>query len=177
MKKIFLIPVLLLMWTIASKAQCPATVTISGTYAIAYTGSNSWIATSGTTTIPTGADVTLDANPMHNGYVLMDAGFETQPNATFLALVQTDCFPLSINNNVLASEISVYPNPIHDVVNIKANSKIVEASILDIHGKTLINNKPNSVNTLFDISNYSTGIYLLKITTTEGIKTIKVTKE
>jgi hypothetical protein len=176
MKKIFLIPALLMICAFAN-AQCPATVTITGTYATAYTGSNSWIATSGTTTIPSGADVTLDANPVHNGYVLMDAGFETQPNTTFLAVVVTDCFPLHINDEFLANEVSVYPNPIHDVVNVKANSKIIESSILDIHGKTLINNKPNSVHTLFDISNYSTGIYLLKITTSEGTKTIKVTKE
>lgn len=176
MKKLFLIPVLLLIGIIA-KAQCPTTVTITGTYATAYTGSNSWIATSGTTTIPTGADVTLDANPVHNGYVLMDAGFETQPNATFLAVVVTDCFPLHINDEFLANEVSVYPNPIHDVVNVKATAEITEASILDIHGKTLISNSPHAANVMLNINNYSAGIYLLKVSTKEGTKTIKITKE
>ena len=91
MKKIFITSLLILYSISISWAQCPATVTISGVYSTTYTGSNSWIATSGTTTITTGLNVTLDANPLTNGYVLLDAGFETQPNSEFLAIVQTPC--------------------------------------------------------------------------------------
>ena len=91
MKKIIIILLLLLYGVNKSWAQCPATVTISGVYTTTYTGSNSWIATSGATTIPAGADVTLDANPFNNGYVLMDVGFETLPNSEFLAIVLTPC--------------------------------------------------------------------------------------
>jgi hypothetical protein len=94
MKKIviFLLLVLVncnLMWS-----QCLPTVNITGVYISTYTGSNSWIASNGITTIPSGANVTLDGNPATNGYVLLNAGFETQANSTFTAVVQTPCNPL-----------------------------------------------------------------------------------
>ncbi len=91
MKKILIFSLLVLISCEFGWAQCSPTVTITGVYTTTYTGSNSWIASSGITIIPTGANVTLDANPATNGYVLLDTGFETQPNSTFLAVVQTPC--------------------------------------------------------------------------------------
>ena len=93
MKKILIFLVLVLISCNFLWSQCLPTVTISGVHISTYTGSNSWIATSGITTIPSGATVTLDGNPATNGYVLLNPGFETQANSTFLAVVQTPCNP------------------------------------------------------------------------------------
>lgn len=91
MKKIVIFSLLVLISQTFVWAQCSPTVTISGVYTTTYKGSNTWIASSGITTIPTGSNVTLDANPLTNGYVLLNPGFETQPNTTFTAVVLTPC--------------------------------------------------------------------------------------
>jgi Secretion system C-terminal sorting domain len=175
MRKIFLIPVLLFLWN-SSWAQCPLSVTITGAYTTTYTGTNSWIKSNGITTIPTGANVTLDANPKNNGYVLLDAGFETKPNSIFLAIVKSECFPLSINHNLIENEMNVYSNPVNDEVNIQAKSKILQAAMMDIHGKLIMASVPNSNTAKFNMSLYSTGVYLLTITTDAGTRSIKINK-
>lgn len=91
MKQLLLFLVVVFLKANTAWAQCAPTVTISGNYTTTYTGSNSWIASSGSTTIPSGSNVTLDANPLTNGFVDLNPGFETQSNATFLAIVQTPC--------------------------------------------------------------------------------------
>jgi Secretion system C-terminal sorting domain len=175
MKKTFLIPILLLLWY-NSWAQCPATVTISGVYTTTYTGSNSWIATSGVTTIPTGADVTLDANPLTNGYVLLDTGFETLPNATFLAVVVTPCSLLGTSQNSLQNSLTIFPNPTNNLININANNMILQTEIYDVNGRLIANSSHNSENVILDVSSLSNGIYMLKIATENGVSTQKVVK-
>ena len=176
MKKIFLTPILLVFWY-SSWAQCPATVTITGTYPTTYTGSNSWIASSGTTIIPSTANVTLDANPLTNGYVLLDVGFETQPNATFLAVVQTPCSLLSVNENTIEKQFTIFPNPVHDFINIKSENQIVETSMYDLNGKLVLNANQSSDNVILNLNEFSSGFYLLKITTNDGSRTIKIIKD
>lgn len=176
MKKIFLIPILLVFWY-SSWSQCPATVTITGTYPTTYTGSNSWIASSGTTIIPSASNVTLDANPLTNGYVLLDVGFETQPNTTFLAVVQTPCSLLSVNENNIVKQFTVFPNPVHDIVTIKSETQILETSMFDLNGKLILNASQNSDNVILNLNEFSSGFYLLKITTNDGSRTIKIIKD
>jgi hypothetical protein len=175
MKKTFLIPILLLLWY-NSWAQCPATVTISGVYTTTYTGSNSWIATSGVTTIPTGADVTLDANPLTNGYVLLDTGFETLPNSTFLAVVVTPCSLLGTSQNSLQNSLTIFPNPTNNMININANNMILQTEIYDVNGRLIANSSHNSENVILDVSSLSNGIYMLKIATENGVSIQKVVK-
>lgn len=175
MKNIFYILMLMLIW-FNSWAQCPATVTITGTYSTIYTGSNSWIASSGTTTIPTGADVTLDANPLNNGYVLLDTGFETFPNSTFLAVVLTPCSLLGIDDNATLSSLLVYPNPTNDFIKIEAQVEISKIELFDIEGRNIISKSPNIASTILSLADYSSGIYLLRVTTPQGSSTKKIVK-
>jgi hypothetical protein len=175
MKKLFLIPILMLLWY-NSSAQCPATVTITGAYTTAYTGSNSWIASSGVTTIPTGANVTLDANPTTNGYVLLDAGFETQTNSTFLAIVQTPCSLLG-NEQFAANRFMLYPNPTTGVLNIEAKSTMNQIELFDTNGRTILKNTLDSQTSSLNMENLATGMYLIKVTTNDGSSTQKIVKQ
>ena len=177
MKSIYFIPVILLLWYNKSWSQCPATVTISGSYSTVYTGSNSWIASSGTTTIPTGTNVTLDANPANNGYVLMDIGFETAPNSTFLATVETPCSLLGTNQNLLSNILSIYPNPANNFININANIDIINIKVFDINGRLISDEIHNSDSVVLNTEKFSNGLYLMKIKTENGISIQKFMKE
>lgn len=69
----------------------------------------------------------------------------------------------SVNNNL---EVSIYPNPSSDFINIKTNSKIDEVRVYNVQGALLIQSKSNSI----DVSKISAGNYFLKIT--QGNKNI-----
>lgn len=177
MKKIFLLPVFILLWYNSGWSQCLSKVTITGLYTTTYTGSNSWIASSGLTTIPTGANVTLDANPVTNGYVLLDTGFETQPSTTFLAIVVTPCTLLANETFDEANSFSVYPNPASSILNIESISKIKSISITDINGRIIFENKSDSLSTTINIEMLSSGMYMIQVKTDKGSTVQKIMKK
>jgi Secretion system C-terminal sorting domain len=177
MKRLYFIPIILLLSNNISWSQCPLNITISGPYATTYTNSNTWIATSGFTTIPTGADVTLDANPLTDGYVFMDVGFETLPNSIFLAVVQTPCALLGIDKKELVGSIKIFPNPANNFININAKSNINKIQITDLNGRIISNENFNSENVSLNLEQLSIGMYLLKIETNNGSTTQKIIKE
>ena len=161
----------------SSFSQCAASVTISGVYTTLYTGSNTWIASSGTTTIPSGADVTLDANPVTNGYVLLNPGFETQTNANFLAIVVTPCSLLTNETFVAPKLVSVYPNPVVSILNIESSLIITTIAITDLNGRIVFEKVNNNTSTFIDTNMLSSGMYLLKATTSKGVFVDKIVKK
>jgi len=73
--------------------------------------------------------------------------------------------------------IEVYPNPAQSTLNIHGVKK-GEASIFDIHGRLVKKLILESINSMIDVSNLTPGIYLLKISDTQGvIHTEKLIKE
>lgn len=75
--------------------------------------------------------------------------------------------------------VSIYPNPFNDVVNIQSNSHIKKVSLVDILGKTVMT-KTNDIESIKEINleSLSKGLYFLRL---EGVnneqKTIKLIKE
>ncbi|MBO4281879.1 MAG: T9SS type A sorting domain-containing protein [Bacteroidales bacterium] len=76
--------------------------------------------------------------------------------------------------NVDEAQISVYPNPVRNILYIKANGTQVEkVEVMDLLGKTTpVENGTEYV----DMSNYKAGVYLVRITTAQGVITKKVAK-
>lgn len=56
--------------------------------------------------------------------------------------------------------VTVYPNPVTDLINIDSNEKNYKINIFDVLGQKIINNQETN---RIDFSNFPTGIYLLKI--------------
>ena len=91
---------------------------------------------------------------------------------------------LYVNNKVGINEFtqdnlfSIYPNPSKNVINIKADSKLIGESflILDNIGRIVLQGKVVSENTTIDLSNLSGGIYMFSFG--ENMQnTFKVIKE
>jgi hypothetical protein len=179
MKKIYLFYFLLLLGfnKIQAQAGCISDIVISGSYATTYTNSYTWIKTSGLTTIPTGSDVTLDANPVTDGYVLMDVGFETQPNSIFLAVVQTPCVSLGIDQNEVLANLTVFPNPTSTNLNIKSIDTILQTELVDFNGRIILSSAPNQKEFIINMEGLSSGMYLLKVTTEKGTSIEKIVKK
>ncbi|MDP9955244.1 hypothetical protein J2X97_000881 [Epilithonimonas hungarica] len=69
---------------------------------------------------------------------------------------------LAVNDNAKKINLSIYPNPTTDILNIKTQDKIVEVSVFDSTGK-VINTK--IVDGKINVSELLKGNYILRITT------------
>lgn len=90
------------------------------------------------------------------------------PNLAIAQVSWTTKTTLSSQDNVLASGLSVYPNPVSDVLNIKKLSNNVtfkNVVLYDIVGKVVYeSNDTQSIN----VRDFAKGLYLLKIESQEG---------
>ena len=84
---------------------------------------------------------------------------------------------LSSTNFEHDNSISIYPNPTKGNVNINCNNTIKSVQLYDVQGRLLQTNLVNENQTVIDISNQSTGIYFLKITSEKGIGVQKIVRE
>ncbi|HCO19831.1 MAG TPA: endonuclease I, partial [Flavobacteriaceae bacterium] len=98
------------------------------------------------------------------------------PNSTFTASEWTEYginYATGLGSFLAANEpekvdlaFAIYPNPVSEKLYIRGKniSKVSKAAIYDVSGKLIqeINNPFNNFNSI-DVSNYKTGIYILKI--------------
>ena len=72
--------------------------------------------------------------------------------------------------------ISIYPNPATENVIVKSDFTITNVEVLNYIGQTVYTRQNISEKTLkVNVANLTTGIYFVKVTTVEGIKTVKIT--
>ncbi|MCL1867847.1 MAG: alpha-amylase family glycosyl hydrolase [Paludibacter sp.] len=77
------------------------------------------------------------------------------------ATVDASCLTSGITN-IDANQFMIYPNPVKDELFFTSSSEKNNVEILDITGKTVVNLKSNSGNSV-DVSNLTSGIYFIKI--------------
>lgn len=91
-------------------------------------------------------------------------------------------FNLLIDNSHMAtqefenSNVSVCPNPVSDVTHFNSKSPIQKISIYNLAGKLIQNYNFNSDSVKIDFSKVPVGVYIAKIQTKQGIKTLKLIK-
>lgn len=77
-------------------------------------------------------------------------------------------------SETLNNSISVYPNPVNSILEIKADNAIKSVILIDISGKeTTAELKNNTI----DMSKFSAGMYTIKIYTTDGVSIKKIVKQ
>lgn len=84
------------------------------------------------------------------------------------------------SGNLRNTEFNVYPNPVSDVLNISINSEInSEIIIEDLKGQIIYKQRANEgfQNLTIDLSNISSGFYLVKQVNANGVYTQKIIKK
>jgi hypothetical protein len=72
--------------------------------------------------------------------------------------------------------ITIYPNPAFDVVNVTSTDNITAIEVLNFIGQTVYNNHAiDSRKAQVNVSVFNSGVYFMKVTTTQGTRTMKVT--
>ena len=80
---------------------------------------------------------------------------------------------VGINENI-ANEVSIYPNPTSDVLNITTSSNdLSELTVKDITGKIVLKQNFNNKITI-NTENYSKGIYLIDVKNNLGTVSEKI---
>lgn len=79
---------------------------------------------------------------------------------------------LNVDKNDMENHITIYPNPIKDVlyINTKATN-LLELNIIDFQGRVVLKKSKNLAQ--IDISHFSSGVYYVKLTSDKNISIIK----
>ncbi|QOD59722.1 T9SS type A sorting domain-containing protein [Polaribacter haliotis] len=68
---------------------------------------------------------------------------------------------LSVDNFLNDDKISIYPNPVSSILNIRITSEVKKVIIYNLQGQKIL----ESISDKIDVSNFSKGIYMLKVIT------------
>lgn len=98
-----------------------------------------------------------------------------------IKITALNTIPSTLNNDTfLTNKINVFPNPVIDIVNISNNEnvKMTKIEILDTSGKIIKILYPENFESIkFNMSDLSSGIYLLKIKSESGNISKKIIKK
>jgi hypothetical protein len=75
------------------------------------------------------------------------------------------------------SNFTFYPNPVKDVLNLSYSKNIDTVQIMNILGQEVSAKSINATQAAIDMSNLPSGTYLVRLTSENQVKTIKVVKE
>ncbi len=75
------------------------------------------------------------------------------------------------------SSFIAYPNPVKDILNLSYSQNISKVQVINLLGQEVITNSINATQGQIDMSNLPVGTYLVRVTSDEQVKTIKVIKE
>jgi hypothetical protein len=82
-------------------------------------------------------------------------------------------------NDFLSSNFSVFPNPVNNVINFSndANAVVSLVEMADLNGRVIKSQKVNATEGQISVSDLATGMYMMKITTDQGIAVKKIVKQ
>jgi hypothetical protein len=110
-----------------------------------------------------------------DGTVTVTATANDASGITGNAVISISNQSVGINEQTNTSNLSIYPNPVNYQLTINSEDKIGTIVILDVMGKT-VKTITSSSNTI-DVSELTNGMYLLQISTDNGLVSTKFIKE
>ncbi len=81
------------------------------------------------------------------------------------------------NDNFVFANLNYFPNPTKNSITISNDTVIDTIEITSILGQQILSQKINSLQTELDMRSLPSGIYLVKVTSGEATKTVKIVKE
>ncbi len=88
----------------------------------------------------------------------------------------TVAFPAVGMNELTGGQIMIYPNPANEIVNIKSDFTITAVDVMNFVGQTVYtSSKVDAKTSKLNVAEFKPGVYFVKVSTTEGIRTVKIT--
>ena len=114
-----------------------------------------------------------------NGYYALTncSSYGFNSNHAIIIGIRGPELPQAIGENS-ERKIMAYPNPTSGIVHIQTEGQsVVEVQVFDLFGKLLFQQRVSEEDFSVDLSNYSSGTYLLRIISNEGVETVKVVRD
>ena len=73
--------------------------------------------------------------------------------------------------------MSIYPNPTSGMLNVTSNEEIDSVEIFNSIGNSVISSKVSGNSSAIDMNNLPNGMYFVRVSTANGIETVKVVLE
>ncbi|MEM6686929.1 MAG: T9SS type A sorting domain-containing protein [Bacteroidota bacterium] len=86
-----------------------------------------------------------------------------------------DFSTLSVEEPNELETLSVYPNPVKDIININSTSNLIKAELHNINGQLVLSKEKNL--TIIPVNRLPSGMYMLTLYSENAQKTIKILKE
>ena len=83
---------------------------------------------------------------------------------------------ISVEEIALENNISIYPNPVKDLININ-NVNNSNIAVYNLQGNLIYSHKSYQENMKIDFSNFQNGVYIISVQNENGIDTYKVIKQ
>lgn len=83
----------------------------------------------------------------------------------------------SIENLSAGPEVMLYPNPTKGQVTVQAAQNINTIQVIGLNGQIIEQFNPKNSNVILDIAHYTSGVYIMKIHTEDGVSTQKLIKQ
>lgn len=113
------------------------------------------------------------------------------PNTTYYFWVKSICGNTqtdwasggSFTTQMLSAEsfsiknLKLYPNPVKDILNLSLDKEITTVSINNLLGQEVFTKTINSNETSIDVAGLAAGTYLVKVTSNNEVKTVKIIKQ
>ena len=115
-----------------------------------------------------------DADGQGSYLQLIDTALD---NSLASSWISSSNVTLSTPSYLETSTISVYPNPVADILNIRAEKTIKGIKIFDVSGHLITEIKPKSDLISLDFSSYSKGLYFITIYDENTFTTTKIIKQ
>lgn len=93
------------------------------------------------------------------------------------SIIQQVAVTTSTNDLASNNVFQITPNPAADFCTIKAYDKINLIQVFDVNGKLILNAIPNSNVYTINVSGFSQGVYFVKVTLDDTVKTQKLIRE
>jgi hypothetical protein len=87
----------------------------------------------------------------------------------FLDTITLDTNLSTDNFNSSSANISIYPNPVNDVLNISSpDFELQSVTVTDINGRIVKDSKANNTNVEMNVSDLNSGVYFINVKTIDG---------
>jgi thiol-disulfide isomerase/thioredoxin len=85
------------------------------------------------------------------------------------AITEMSCSTASVDQSAIEANLSLYPNPVNDVLNIQIEY-IQNVSIYDATGKVVFTSAYNNIDQLeLDVRDFDNGLYIITVATANGV--------
>jgi hypothetical protein len=114
-----------------------------------------------------------------DGSVASESYVSTNGDYFIMYRIQSDCYGASrarlnyvaMNQEINRSNVNIYPNPAQEVLQLTTDLPMNEVEVIDAFGKIVNRYTPNSSNLQIPLESLNSGLYFLRISSSNGYLT------